>query len=121
MSKTIDITDKLSFEGNPKLIVRDIEIEVNTDAPTVLKFMKLINDEESSESSTMLKTYELLFSKENREKIESLNLDFTSRNLCNSLPLTTCSLFSFTSIFINSFINVPPIFYSTNCFKFGLK
>jgi len=77
MSKTIDITDKLSFEGNPKLIVRDIEIEVNTDAPTVLKFMKLINDEESSESSTMLKTYELLFSKENREKIESLNLDFS--------------------------------------------
>ena len=77
MSKTIDITDKLSFEGNPKLIVRDIEIEVNIDAPTVLKFMKLINDEESSESSTMLKTYELLFSKENREKIESLNLDFS--------------------------------------------
>lgn len=77
MSKIIDITDKLSFEGNPKLIVKDLEIEVNTDAPTVLKFMKLINDEESSESSIMLKSYELLFSKENREKIESLNLDFS--------------------------------------------
>ena len=79
MSKTIDITDKLSFEGNPKLIVRDIEIEVNTDAPTVLKFMKLINDEESSESSTMLKTYELLFSKENREK-SSRTLSKTGEN-----------------------------------------
>ena len=77
MSKIIDITDKLSFEGNPKLIVKDLEIEVNTDAPTVLKFMKLINDEERSESSTMLKSYELLFSEENREKIESLNLDFS--------------------------------------------
>lgn len=77
MSKIIDITDKLSFEGNPKLIVKDLEIEVNTDAPTVLKFMKLISDEESSEASTVLKSYELLFSLENREKIESLNLDFS--------------------------------------------
>jgi hypothetical protein len=77
MSKTIDITDKLSFEGNPKLIVRGVEIEVNTNAPTVLKFMKVINDEESSESLTILKSYELLFSEENREKIESLNLDFS--------------------------------------------
>ena len=77
MSKIIDITDKLSFEGNPKLIVRGVEIEVNTDAPTVLKFMKVINDEESSESLTILKSYELLFSEENREKIESLNLDFS--------------------------------------------
>jgi hypothetical protein len=77
MSKIIDITDKLSFEGNPKLIVKDLEIEVNTDAPTVLKFMKVINDEESSESLTILKSYELLFSEENREKIESLNLDFS--------------------------------------------
>ena len=77
MSKIIDITDKLSFEGNPKFIVKDLEIEVNTDAPTVLKFMKVINDEESSESLTILKSYELLFSEENREKIESLNLDFS--------------------------------------------
>ena len=77
MSKTIDITDKLSFEGNPKLIVRDIEIEVNTDAPTVLKFMKLIDDEENSEVSTVLKVYELLFSEESREKIDALKLGFS--------------------------------------------
>lgn len=76
MSKTIDITDKLSFEGNPKLIVRDIEIEVNTDAPTVLKFMKLI-DEVNSEVSTVLKVYELLFSEESREKIDALKLGFS--------------------------------------------
>ncbi len=76
MSKTIDITDKLSFEGNPKLIVRGIEIEVNTDAPTVLKFMRLIDDEGISEVSTVIKAYELLFSDESRTKIDGLKIGF---------------------------------------------
>ena len=77
MSKIIDITDKLSFEGNPKLVVRDIEIEVNTDAPTVLKFMKLIDDGGDSEVSIVLKAYELLFSEKSREKIDVLKLGFS--------------------------------------------
>lgn len=76
MSKIIDITDKLSFEGNPKLIIRGVEIEVNTDAPTVLKFMKLIDDGGNSEASTVIKAYELLFSDENRTKIDELKLGF---------------------------------------------
>ena len=77
MSKIIDITDKLSFEGNPKLIVKDVEIEVNTDAPTVLKFMQIMaDDENTSNVNTILKAYELLFSEESRKKITNLKVGF---------------------------------------------
>ena len=34
MAKKVDITEKLSFEGNPCLIVKGEELEVNSDAPT---------------------------------------------------------------------------------------
>ncbi len=33
MSKVVDITDKLEFEENPKLVVKGKELEVNADAP----------------------------------------------------------------------------------------
>ena len=31
MAKTIDITDKLAFDENPKLVVKGKELEVNAD------------------------------------------------------------------------------------------
>ena len=37
MAKVIDITEKLDFEGNPKIKVKEIEIEVNADAAYVPK------------------------------------------------------------------------------------
>lgn len=33
MAKVVDITDKLNFDDNPKLMIRGKEIEVATDAP----------------------------------------------------------------------------------------
>ena len=39
MGKVVDITDKLSFDGNPKLRIRGIEVEVNADAETMLRLM----------------------------------------------------------------------------------
>lgn len=80
MSKVIDITDKLSFEGNPKLVVKGVELEVNSDAPTVLLFMQLMGgmDEakDDMDANTLLKAYDLLFSEETREKIKELGVDF---------------------------------------------
>ena len=40
MGKVVDITDKLSFDGNPTLVVKGKKLEVNADAPTVLKVMQ---------------------------------------------------------------------------------
>lgn len=79
MSKVIDITDKLSFEGNPKLVVKGVELEVNSDAPTVLLFMQLMgrmDEAKDMDADTLLKAYELLFSEETREKIKDLRVDF---------------------------------------------
>ena len=79
MSKVIDITDKLSFEGNPKLVVKGVELEVNSDAPTVLLFMQLMgrmDEAKDMDADTLLKAYELLFSEETREKIKELGVDF---------------------------------------------
>ena len=44
MAKVIDITDRLSFEESPKLVIKGQEIGVNTDAPTMLKVMGLMGE-----------------------------------------------------------------------------
>ena len=31
MAKIVDITDKLSFDGNPKLVIKGKELEVNAE------------------------------------------------------------------------------------------
>ena len=37
MARKVDITEKLSFEGNPSLVIKGKVLEVNADAPTMLK------------------------------------------------------------------------------------
>ena len=60
MSKVIDITEKLNFEENPKLKIKDAEIEVNTDATTVLTLMQTIGDEKGTPSANkMMEMFEL--------------------------------------------------------------
>lgn len=44
MARTIDITDKLTFDENPKLVIRGEELEINADAATVLKILDIMGD-----------------------------------------------------------------------------
>ena len=76
MAKIVDITEKLSFDENPTLVVGELELEVNTDATTMLKIMGLFKDEKVGEVESSLKAYELLFSKKDREKLEKKKLQF---------------------------------------------
>lgn len=77
MSKIIDITDKLNFEERPIIKVKDIEIEANNDAVTMLKVTALFdNGGEGFSPKDVRTTYNLLFDEENQKKIESLKLDF---------------------------------------------
>lgn len=72
MAKVIDITEKLSFDDNPRLRVKDQELEVRTDAMTVLKIMQTMSGEDRMEA-----IYEcscLLFSEEDMQKLEKLRL-----------------------------------------------
>lgn len=71
MGKVVDITDKLTFNEKPKVKIKGTEIEVNADAPTVLKIMSVMGDD-----GDPLKMYDLLFDKDNRDKLEKIKLSF---------------------------------------------
>lgn len=74
MAKVVDITDKLSFEENPKLKIKNIEVEVNTDAKTMLKIMGLFKNK--SETQASLEALDLLIDEKDKKKLEKLNLSF---------------------------------------------
>jgi len=76
MAKLIDITDKLTFEGNPGLRIKDTELEVNADAATMIKVLALMKDGANSSVGNILEAVQLLFSTSEREKMEALKLSF---------------------------------------------
>ena len=76
MGKVVDITEKLSFDENPKLKIKGVEVEVNADAPTMLKLMQLIGDGDNVKPSDVVKMYELMFNEKDRKKIDGLKLQF---------------------------------------------
>lgn len=75
MAKRVDITDKLSFDGNPSLVIRGEEVEINADAPTMLKVMNLLS-EDASEVGQINEAYELVFPAESRKRIDEMKLSF---------------------------------------------
>lgn len=79
--KIIDITEKLSFEENPILVIKGKELEVNTDAETVLKLMGIIGDQEDTSQKEVLDMYELIFPEDSRKAIRELSLSFNDLKL----------------------------------------
>lgn len=75
MAKVVDITDKLSFEGNPSLAIKGKHLEVNADAPTMLKVMGLRGGAEPGVNE-ILETYDLMFPEKSKKEIEKLKLGF---------------------------------------------
>ena len=75
MAKVVDITEKLTFDGNPRLGIMGKELEVRADAPTMLKVMGLMV-QESPGIGEILETYSLLFPEESRKTLEELKLGF---------------------------------------------
>lgn len=76
MGKRVDITDKLSFEGNPVLIIKGKELEVNADAPTMLKVMGLMAADDPGPQE-VLEAYDIVFSQKAKKEIEGeLRLNF---------------------------------------------
>lgn len=74
MSKIVDITDKLSFDENPKLTIKGKELEVNADATTVLKIMGIVGDGEGVSVKDIFDVYEILFSEKARKVIDGFKL-----------------------------------------------
>ena len=73
MGRKVDITDKLTFDQNPALIIRGQELEVNADAPTMLKVMSLINGE-GDDIEQIEVAYKLVFTEESRKIVEEMKL-----------------------------------------------
>lgn len=77
MSKVIDITDKLEFAGRPKLRIKDVQIEVKDDAATMLKIMGILGERDEPGPREVMSMYNLMFDKEEQEKIDGLKLNFS--------------------------------------------
>lgn len=76
MAKIVNITDKLDFEGNPKLQIKEEILEVNADATTVLKIMGIVGKDGKAGALEVTKMYELLFTEKDRRKIDKMKLQF---------------------------------------------
>lgn len=74
MSKVIDITEKLSYEENPRLTIKGEEIEVNADAETVLTILGMMNEEKGMDYAQIPGILKKLFTAEGRKKLNSLHL-----------------------------------------------
>lgn len=73
MAKVVDITDKLTFDGNPSLVIKGKKLEVNADAPTMLKIMNLMTNE-GVEIERIGEAYELVFPEKSRNVIDGMKL-----------------------------------------------
>ena len=75
MARKVDITEKLSFEGNPSLVIKGKAIEVNADAPTMLKVMNLMSSDDPG-AQDIMDAYDTIFSGKSKTELEKLKLDF---------------------------------------------
>lgn len=75
MAKVIDITEKLSFDSNPRLRIRDVELEVRADARTVLRIMETMGGDRPT-NRDVLNCLDLLLSGADRERLDALDLSF---------------------------------------------
>jgi len=75
MGKVVDITDKLSFDENPALVIKGKRLEVNADAPTMLKVMNLMATDDPGPKE-IAETYDMMFPEKSRKEIEKMKLNF---------------------------------------------
>ena len=74
MGKVVDITEKLAFDENPVIKIKDEEFEVNADAETVLLVMGILGEEFGPKA--VLGMYNLIFSENDRNRIKELRLQY---------------------------------------------
>lgn len=68
-----DMTDKLNFNDNPVVVIKDTELEINSDAETVLKIMDIVDTE--GEVKGAVKCSKLLFNGKEQKKLQKLRLN----------------------------------------------
>ncbi len=76
MAKVVDITEKLSFEENPKLVIKGKELEVNADTATMIKIMGMLGDGGEVTPKQVVDMYNTIFPDTAKTEIEGMHLDF---------------------------------------------
>lgn len=76
MARVIDITSKLGFEENPKLKIKDVELEVNTDAESVLKIMGYMGTGDGITPQDIEDVFRVAFTPDSYEKLQGMKLNF---------------------------------------------
>ena len=66
MAKVYNLTEKMNFEENPKIQVKDVELEIIADAKTVLKLVD-IHDTAKDDFDATIKGYEIIFSEADKK------------------------------------------------------
>lgn len=76
MAKVIDITEKLNFEEAPKLKIKNVEITVNSDAPTMLRVMQKLGSGDDITTADIVALYEMLIPENDRKNLDKMKLNF---------------------------------------------
>lgn len=69
----IDITERLKFDKDPVIVVKGVELTVNSDALVVLNLLAL-SKEMSVDPAKIEEAVKLLFDEKNLKKLESMKL-----------------------------------------------
>lgn len=72
MAKVMNITDKLSFDENPRLEIKGKQYEVNADAKTMLEIMGSFGTG-AKDAEAAVYAYERLFSEADRKELNKLS------------------------------------------------
>ena len=67
-----DLTEKLKFDEDPKLVIKDVELTINSDAAAVLRLLSVF--QAAGEAEGAVKAEELLLSEKDRKKLAGLHL-----------------------------------------------
>ena len=91
MAKTIDITDKLCFDENPKMIIAGEEIEVNADAEAMIRLMSVFRNG-INDMAAIGEALSLIFGEKDLKKIGSIKKNgkkLSARSLMNIIEEAT--------------------------------
>lgn len=76
MARTIDLTDKLGIGEKPKVIVGDLELEVNDSARNVMRVIDMVSGDMTPEK--VMEACSLLFGKDGRKALEARDLPLSA-------------------------------------------
>jgi len=67
-----DFSEKLKFNEDPKLVIKDVELTVNSDAEAVLRLMDVLSTK--GEVAGAVEAVKILFNGKDQKKLQSLHL-----------------------------------------------